>query len=313
MLSDDARRLVDTRIAAGQQPLERYGVAGARRRVAEGDLALCAGAQPTASDITKRRIVLSDRVAITHFAAPGAKAAAPTIIYAHGGGWVLGELGAHELLYRRLVAATGWSLVSIDYRLAPEHPFPAALDDCVEAVEWLHSAAALEHGLGPSRVVLAGDSAGGTLAAAVAARCPTLCFEAWLLIYPALDQHRHYASYDLDMPGMTVTGRTMDWFRNCYFAANADRTSVLASPIDRAIAASQPPCLLITAGYDPLCDEGQAYVAQCHAAGIDCEHAHYDGELHGFMTTGPDFCATRSAIECMARFLHHLPASDRGA
>jgi acetyl esterase len=221
----------------------------------------------------------------------GSDAAAPLIVFFHGGGWVLGDLQTHHPFCSELAARSGCSVVSVDYRLAPEHPYPAALEDCLAACRWLQHNSA---DLGPSdgRLLLAGDSAGGNLAAccalqlaAAAADPAALPLCGLLLIYPALDHYSTgYVSYRERARGQRLTSSLMRWFWNSYLDSRRGDDPALqaAFPLRADNLDALPPTLLVTAEYDPLRDEGLAFLEKARRAGVPVTHYHYDGAEHGF-------------------------------
>jgi acetyl esterase len=209
----------------------------------------------------------------------------PLMVFFHGSGFVICSLDTHDGICRNLCAGTGCVVVSVDYRLAPEHKFPAAPEDCLAATRWaVANAAAL--GADPSRVLVAGDSAGGNLAAVTAIRIrdeggPRLVGQ--LLIYPVTDH------YDANMPSMTENaegyglGRDgMIWFWNHYLNSAAEGAHPHASPNRVANLGGLPPALVVTAQYDPLRDEGEYYAARLREAGVPTEMKRWDGVNHGF-------------------------------
>ncbi|HBK05088.1 MAG TPA: acetyl hydrolase [Acetobacteraceae bacterium] len=216
---------------------------------------------------------------------PEGKGPFPLMVFFHGSGFVVCSLDTHDGMCRNLCAGTGCIVMSVDYRLAPEHKFPAAPDDCLAATRWaVANAAAL--GADPSRVLVAGDSAGGNLAAVTAIRIrdeggPKLIGQ--LLIYPVTDYH------DSNMPSMTENaegyglGRDgMIWFWNHYLADAAAGAHPHASPYRTADLGGLPPALVVTAQYDPLRDEGEAYAERLRQAGVPTEMKRWDGVNHGF-------------------------------
>lgn len=299
MLSHDSRNLLARRLALGLLPYEYYSVEQAREMIAAHQPAAIASADSSETI----DLGAGHSIAVYRPAAAMAGQLRPAVVYMHGGGWVFGELPAHRLLCRRLAQASGWVVISVAYRLAPEHMFPAAVDDCFDVMTWLaqhHARLSID----ARRIVVAGDSAGGTLAAALAGGSATTGIRpvGQMLVYPSLDQQARYDSYAVDVPGMAVTGRTMRWFQDQYLGAEADRSDPRASPMI-GDPSQLPPSLVITAGYDPLRDEGELYVRTLRHARVACEHQHYAGELHGFLTVGPAFESSRHALARMTDFL----------
>lgn len=208
----------------------------------------------------------------------------PVLVWYHGGGWVLGTAAMSEPTARDLAAASGCLVVSADYRLAPEHVFPAAYDDAVAVAEAVRKEVA-EFGGDPSRVAVGGDSAGGNLAAAVALAVPDLAYQ--LLAYPVLDATMVRASYRSVADGYLLTAAAMRWFVDLYLDG-ADPTDQRVSPLltDDDSLRRTCPAHVVTAGADPLRDEGLAYVERLQAVGVPVTSAHYEGQMHGFFTMG---------------------------
>ena len=208
----------------------------------------------------------------------------PLLIFYHGGGWVSGDLDSHDNLCRFLAVEAGVRVLAVDYRLAPEHPFPAAVDDVMVAFSWAVSHAA-DLRIDPARIALGGDSAGGNLAAVTALRAaqaggPTPVF--LLLLYPAVDASTRRRSRELFGNGFFLTDAKMDWFRD-HYAPDAEswvdpRLSVLLADGLSAL----PPTYLATAGFDPLRDEGEAFAAKLTEAGVPVVLRRYEGLFHGY-------------------------------
>lgn len=207
------------------------------------------------------------------------------VVYLHGGGWVLGNLDTHDNVSRALAAGSGHAVLSVDYRLAPEHPFPAPLEDAFSATRWAYAnAEAL--GCDPARLAISGDSAGANLAAVVAQERPVpLRFQ--LLVYPVTDVRCNTESYEEFSDGQYLTAAGMRWFVEHYLSGGEGSPGdARVSPIlaeDDALAAS-PPTLVITAELDVLRDEGEAYVARLGALGVPATLSRYDGMFHGFVS-----------------------------
>jgi acetyl esterase len=218
--------------------------------------------------------------------APESRGPLPAIAYFHGGGFVLGGLDTHDGTCRALANASGAMVVSVDYRLAPEHRFPAAAEDCYAALRFLGERGA-ELGADPRRLAVAGDSAGGNLAA-VAALCarerrgPVLRFQ--LLVYPVADHRFDTPSYRDNAEGYFLTAAMMRWFWGHYLERAEQGDDPLASPLRAKDLSGLPPALVVTAEYDPLRDEGEAYAARLREAGVPTELRRYAGQIHGFFS-----------------------------
>jgi acetyl esterase len=212
----------------------------------------------------------------------------PVYVYFHGGGWVIGDLETHDVICRQLTAASGACIISVDYRLAPEHKFPAAADDAWAATRWIvANAGAL--GVDATRLAVGGDSAGGNLAAVVAlmardAGGPAIALQ--VLIYPVTDLGAESASYDAFADGYQLTRESMRWFRAHYLGAPSDGGDWRASPLRATSLAGLPPALIVTAGFDPLRAEGEAYAARLREAGVLVDYVCFGGMIHGFAAMG---------------------------
>jgi acetyl esterase len=230
----------------------------------------------------------------------------PLIVYLHGGGFVICSLDTHDTVARNLAAEAGAVVVSVDYRMAPEHRFPAPLDDVVAAIRWVASNAAQIDG-DPSRIVVAGDSAGGNLAAAAAIRIrdeggPALIGQ--LLIYPVTDHSRAgHPSYREYADGFGLTAADMDWFFDQYVADPADLTHPHVSPLRAADLSGLPPAYIMTAEYDVLRDEAEAYAARLASSGVAVEMIRHNGLNHGCISQASDFASVAPAREAMVRWL----------
>jgi acetyl esterase len=209
----------------------------------------------------------------------------PALAYFHGGGWVQGDLETHHGLCARLAQRAGIVVVAIDYRLAPEHKFPAAVDDCLAAYRWLR-AHGREVGVDQAQVGVAGDSAGGNLSAVVSqlARTEGLPVPACqVLIYPATDFTLDTPSHRELEDGHIIPRDRILWYSQQYLRGEADKTDLRASPILGDLR-GQPPALVITAGFDPLRDEGHAYAEALRKAGADVVYREYPGQIHAFVS-----------------------------
>lgn len=212
----------------------------------------------------------------------------PAIVFYHGGGWVTGDLDTHDGSCRMLAAESGCLVVSVDYRLAPEHPFPAAVDDSVAAYEWVH-AHTKELSIIPGRVGVMGDSAGGNLSAVVALRTrdgDVPAPVAQCLVYPGTNMFFDTASHELFASGFFLERESMEWFRSRYLPNESDWSHPDASPAKAEDLSGLAPAYVVTAGFDPLRDEGREYADALAAAGVNVQYRCYDDMVHGFFGMG---------------------------
>ena len=228
----------------------------------------------------------------------------PALLYFFGGGWVLGTIDTADGVSRSLANSSGALVAVVGYRLAPEHPFPAAVEDCYAAVRWV-AGHAEEIGADPARLVVGGDSAGGNLAAAVALRAradgPALAGQ--LLVYPNTDQLADDRSMRAADDPFLFNRRSVAWYRRHYLANPDDAADPLASPLRAESLAGLPPTLVITAEYDPLRDQGEAYAHRLADAGVQVELSRYPGMAHGFFTMAGTVDASRAAIQQASSFV----------
>jgi acetyl esterase len=228
----------------------------------------------------------------------------PTVLFVHGGGFVIGDIDTHDNQSRAICAGADAVVVSIDYRLAPEAPWPAAVRDAHEAVRWV-AGNIDELGGDAERIAIAGDSAGGNICAVLAQLCrdsgPRLA--AQLLVYPAVDMDADapYASRVENASGYFLTADDMDWFRTHYIGGATDVADPRMSPIKAADLSGLAPAVVVTAEFDPLRDEGEAYAEALRAAGVEVDSRRYDGLVHGFFDMGPLSVAARAATEDTVR------------
>jgi acetyl esterase len=285
------------RVARSPLPAYHTVPAFVARRIYRDTRAALAPPPPAIAET--RLVVLDGKVAVRAYR-PVLGETLPALVFFHGGGWTIGDLDTHDVVCRQLAAGARCAVFSVDYRLAPEHPFPAAVDDCFFATEYLRkNADSLKVDL--KRIAVGGDSAGGNLAAAIALMArgepgPPLCGQ--LLIYPATDQRCAFPSHERNAEGYLLTRDAVRFFRAGYLPNPADRTDWRASPLLAASHAGLPPTFVLTAGYDPLIDEGRAY-AELRAAGVQVAYKEYSDMVHGFILFGGVLDTANAAVaEC---------------
>jgi acetyl esterase len=215
-------------------------------------------------------------------------ALAPCLVFFHGGGWVIGDLDSHDVVCRKLADEGELIVISVDYRLAPEHKFPAAVDDAITATRWIADNAK-QFDIDASRLTVGGDSAGGNLAAVVAISArdgngPDIAGQ--LLIYPATDFALTHLSHSEPETSILLTHSVIRWFRDHYLNDAADISDWRASPARARTLIRLPPAYVLTAGADPLRDEGDEYADRLKEAGVAVTYRHFPGQFHGFFTMG---------------------------
>jgi acetyl esterase/lipase len=288
-LDPQAKAMLEMFAAAGGPPLEQMEVPAAR----EMYLAM---RPPTAGDevakVEDRRIPGGGpgvEIPVRIYTPKGGDGPFPIVVYFHGGGWVIGDLETHDHWCRALANGAGAVLVAVHYRLAPEARFPAAAEDCYAATRWA-AAHASELGGDAARLAIGGDSAGGNLSAAVAQMArdrggPAIVFQ--LLLCPVTEYGFDTASYRENADGYLLTKSGMVWFWHHYLADPAkDGSDPRASPMKAQKLGGLPPAHVVTAEYDPLRDEGEAYAARLREAGVPVSAKRYDGQIHNFFTMG---------------------------
>ncbi|HRH89347.1 MAG TPA: alpha/beta hydrolase [Rubrivivax sp.] len=236
--------------------------------------------------------------------------APPVLVYFHGGGWVIGDLDTHDTLCRELAIGAGCAVLAVDYRMGPEHRFPAAVDDCIAATRWVRDHAA-QLGIDASRLAVGGDSAGGNLAAVVAIAmrdAGDLPVRFQLLIYPATDQRRGWPSHTSNGQGYLLTAETMDYFHDHYITDKAMDLDWRASPLLHPDLSNLPPALVLTAGYDPLRDEALQYSHRLTQAGNRATHINFERQIHGFITMGKVIDEANAAVQICAAELRRALA-----
>jgi acetyl esterase len=303
-LDHDAEILLEMVRAANRPAFETVGAVEARQLFIAGRKALAPDPMPIAE--TRDLAISGPGGAIpARLYRSATTGTLPALVFFHGGGWVVGNIEGHDTVCRHLANRADCAVVSVDYRLGPEHKFPAAVEDCFAAAEWVaNNAASL--GVDPVRLAVGGDSAGGNLAAVVSllARdkgAPRVACQ--VLIYPATDAAMRHDSIDRFAEGYVLTRSTMRWFYEQYLRSPEDAADWRVSPLLAPDLSDLPPAYVLTAGYDPLCDEGDAYAARLAAAGVAVTHRRFPGQVHGFAMNGRIIRAAETALDEVAAAL----------
>lgn len=269
------------------------------RRIYRDTRSLLAPKPPQIPEV--RLLVTPEQVAVRVYR-PVPDEILPALVFFHGGGWTIGDLDTHDVVCRQLALGARCAVFSVDYRLAPESPFPAAVEDCIAVTRHvLKNSGSLKI----NRVAVGGDSAGGNLAAvvALALRGEGIAFQ--LLIYPATDQRGEFASHQRNGKGYLLTSEGIDYFRGCYLPNPKDWTDWRASPLLAASHAGVAPAFIMTAGYDPLLDEGRAYAEALAKAGVEVSYREYPDMVHGFVLFGGVLDTANAALaDCCAQLRH---------
>ena len=233
---------------------------------------------------------------------PGPADDLPCLVYFHGGGWVIGDLETHDNVCRNLASEAQCVVVAADYRLAPEHPYPAPFDDCYTVTRWVADNAG-KLNIDASRIALGGDSAGGNLTACVSLRIkdeggPAIAHQ--LMIYPVTDTALDTGSYKANGDGYMLTRDSMAWFFDHYLGDSIDRADPYISPLRAGDLSGLPPATIITAEFDPLRDEGEAYGERLKQAGVETLVRRFDGMIHGFFSMTDLLPSAREATSLAA-------------
>ncbi len=296
--------------ALGIPPL--WTLSPAEARQAFLGLRALAGTPEPVAHVTNRLIPASQATLLVRIYAPESDRSLPVTVYFHGGGFVIGNLDSHDNVCRALANRTPAIVVSVDYRLAPESPFPAAPIDAYDALQWVIAHAG-EFGGDPARVAVAGDSAGGNLAtvAALMARNRKGHLPVFqLLVYPVTDATHSQPSYEENGEGYFLTKEAMQWFLRHYVPDGQDKRHPYLSPLFEKDLTGLPPAHIIVAEYDPLRDEGTTYARRLEAAGVQVTISHYAGLVHGFFSLPGWFDDARRALDEAATVLRQALASS---
>jgi acetyl esterase/lipase len=299
-LDPQAQRVIDAMAALNLKPVEESTPAEARESIRARTAAL--GPFPDVAAIVDHRVPVAGGDITVRAYSPGGPGPHPALVYYHGGGWVIGDLYTHDGLCRSLANAARCAVLSVDYRLAPESKYPVAVEDSYAALLWI-AANADRLGIDRRRIAVGGDSAGGNLATVMALvardrKGPRLALQ--VLIYPVTDHDLDTRSYVENATGYVLTREGMRWFWNHYLAREAQGREPYASPLRASSLAGLPPALVITAEYDPLCDEGEAYAARLRDAGVPVTLTRYPGMFHGFVRMTNILDKARTALDEIA-------------
>ena len=283
------KAMLEMMAQAGGPALDEMEPAVARKYFEETQLAPPGAAPIELPSVANRTVPAPAGEIPVRVYRPEQGAVLPVLVYFHGGGWVIGSLDSHDGTCRELARDAGCVVVSVDYRLAPEDRYPAAAEDCYAVTRWVAENGADELGIDPSRIAVGGDSAGGNLGAAVALMArdrggPDIAFQ--LLVYPVTDADFSRPSYIENAEGYFLTTSAMEWFWGHYVPDAAQRAEAYCAPLRAEDLTGLPPALVITAEFDPLRDEGEAYGARLQEAGVDTVLTRYDGMIHGFFAMG---------------------------
>jgi len=285
-LDPDAQVILDAMIKAGRPAFETLTPVQARRQLHDMRAAM-KQPQPMVAEVKNLSARGPDAAIPLRLYRPATvDGAQPVLVYFHGGGWVIGDIETHDNLCRSLANAADCTVISVDYRLAPEHKFPAAVDDCRAATTWIADHAG-DLAVDPHRLAVGGDSAGGNLATvvsrlAVATGGPGIVYQ--VLLYPTVDLSFAHDSFKRVGTGYNLTTATMRWFRDLYLRDLQDVADWRASPLRADDLSKLPPAFIATAGHDPLCDEGEAYAKLLESSGVPVTLRQFPGQMHGFAT-----------------------------
>jgi acetyl esterase len=304
MIDPEARAYLDWMRSLGLPPLTDQGVDEARR-LNRMRVPMLAGEPEPVARIEEVRVPTPEGSIGGRIYASVRGQDLPALLYMHGGGWVVGDIDSHDSFCRALARRSGCLVLSVDYRLAPEHRFPAAVNDAWAGLVWLHENAAAI-GADPDRLAVVGDSAGANLAAVVARWArdrggPRIA--AQVLIYPVIDFDLDTPSYRAVGTGFGLTRETMRWYWSQYLADPLDGASPDASPLRATDLSGLAPALVITCQLDPLAYEGSAYAAALAAAGVPVEHIHEANMIHGYIRMAGVMGRARKSWDDCARFL----------
>jgi acetyl esterase len=303
-----AADLLEQAAASGRPNAHLLPIAEARANFEATFAALPVEEVPSVEDLVVPRA--PDGIPVRLYRPEAARESGPLVVFLHGGGWQMGSIESHDGICRALANRTGYRVLSVGYRRPPEHPFPAAPDDCYAALVWaVENAERL--GVDGSRVALAGDSAGGNLAAALTLRArdsdgPTLAGQ--VLLYPATTFDLE-VGFETEFEGLMLFRDEVLWHKDAYFTDASDASSPYAAPL-AADLGGLPPALVITAEFDPIRPQGELYAERLAAAGVPTQHRRFSGMVHGFAQFPTLFDEADEAVLLVAEFLNERLAGD---
>jgi acetyl esterase len=302
-LDPQAREVMTYLTGLDLPPIDRLSPSEARRQYRDTRAAL----RPPLPELFEVRDLAAGGTAgaISQRLYRPAEGVLPALVYFHGGGWVVGDLETHDVVCRQIATQAHAVVIAVDYRLAPEHPFPAAVEDAWSATTWI-AAHATELGIDPKRLAVGGDSAGGGLAAVVALMArdsQKLRLTLQVLVYPVTDLRAASASYSKYAEGYFLTRAAMEWYIAQYAPTPQAIEDWRGSPLRAPWVHGVAPALVIAAELDPLCDEGEAYARRLQGARVPVEYHRLDGMIHGFLTMGGRIDAANRAVSIIAERL----------
>lgn len=315
-LDPGAQRVLDLMREVGRPPMQSLSPQEARA-VFTGSRAVL---QPEPAPVAEVEDLScpgpAGEIRLRHYRGQGStsEAVLPCLLFFHGGGWVVGDLDSHDQLCRSLANHTGASIIAVDYRLAPEHRFPAAVEDAAAALRFVRREAERLR-IDPARTAVGGDSAGGNLATVLClmgqeGEVPAPGFQ--MLLYPVTDLGANTASYGRFTEGYPLTAATMHWFIGHYLASPEQRQDWRASPLRAPSLSGLPPTFLATVGHDPLADEGIAYAQRLDREGVHVTHLHMANQMHAYLTMGRFIAAAEVTVRQAAAALRaHWEMEER--
>ena len=309
----DAQKVIDLLKATGRPKFDTIAAGGGTRSLPSGAQSDVTRSDRRRRNARRRRARSARRNPAATFTAASVRRRrnVPCLIYIHGGGYVIGDRDTHDHVCRKLANESRGAVMSIDYRLAPEHKFPTGVEDCVAAAKWI-AANAHEFGIDAAKLAVGGDSAGGNLSAVLCLHSkngdgPNYCYQ--LLLYPGTNMDNDYVGGPGANSELPLTNSLTDWFRGHYIRSEADRTDWRASPSHAPSHEGLPRAFVLTAYHDPIGDEGRAYAKKLSEAGVQVWHVDMSDQVHGFLTMGRVIRAADATLEMCGAALRYAYAT----